>query len=194
MSLDRHNPQAVAQLIHASAPEMFLLLLGQSAIQTLEQWVKLSQNRFSHRYIRVAESSGQVLGIATLVPAAKLNDKTDYQQILNAWAQFRWNLAHRLILDRVLKQTYPVDSVYIGNLAVYPAHQGNGIGTQLLRHCIHEAQSLEAHQVFISVDIHNLRAKKLYESLGFQVATTQTLSLPGITIGSDVLALSLQYR
>jgi ribosomal protein S18 acetylase RimI-like enzyme len=194
MSLDRHNPQAVAQLIHASAPEMFMLLLGRTATQTLEQLVKLSHNRFSHRHIRVAESDGQVFGMATLVPAAELNAETDYQQVFHGWGRLRWNLAHRFILDRVLEQTYPVDSIYVGNLAVHPAYRGNGIGSQLLRHCIHEAQSSKVHQVFISVDIHNPRAQKLYESLGFQVVTTQTMSLPGMTIGSRVLTRSLHYH
>jgi N-acetylglutamate synthase-like GNAT family acetyltransferase len=31
-----------------------------------------------------------------------------------------------------------------------PAYQGNRIGTQLLLHCITEARTLNAHQVFIS--------------------------------------------
>jgi ribosomal protein S18 acetylase RimI-like enzyme len=193
MNPERHNAQVVAQLIHTSAPELFRLLLGRNAISTLEQLVNLSQNRFSYRYVRVAEINAQVRGIATVVPAIELTHElnSDYQQILNPWAQLRWNLAHRLILDRVLEHTYPPNSVYIGNLAVQAADRGQGIGTELLRYCLDEAATIHAQQVFISVDVHNPRAQKLYESFGFQVVQTKTIELLGSAIGSRVLSLSL---
>lgn len=194
MSLQRHNSQDVAQLICDSAPAVFKLLFGRTAIQILEQFVKGDHNRFSHRHVRVAESGGQVVGIATIVPAVELNDEADYDSILNVWAQLRRTLAHRLILDRVLEHAYPANSFYIANLAVHPAYRGRGIGTQLLLHCITEAKASGANQVFISVDINNPRAQKLYESLGFQVATTKVMPILRKTIGSRVLVLSPTNR
>ncbi|GAB4379727.1 MAG: hypothetical protein Kow00121_34450 [Elainellaceae cyanobacterium] len=192
MLLEHHGSQEVAQLIYDSAPEMFALLFGQTAVQTIQKLVQRSHNRFSHRYVRVAESAHRVVGIATILPAIALTDDADYSSVLSAWAQLRWKLAHRLILDRVLEHTYPADTFYIANLAVHPDYRGNGIGTQLLLHCIAEAQASDANQVFISVDINNPRAQKLYESLGFQVVATKTISLLRKTIGSHVLALSLR--
>lgn len=191
MSLERHETQAVARLIYASAPEMFTLLLGQSSLQSLQRFVTHSHNRFSHRYVRVAESAHQVIGIATIVPALELNNNADSRSVLNFGARWRWQLAHRLILDRVLLHTYPANTFYIANLAVDAAYRGNGIGTQLLLHCIAEAKAADADQVFISVDINNPRAEQLYRSLGFEVVETRTMSLFGSTIGSRVLVRSL---
>jgi ribosomal protein S18 acetylase RimI-like enzyme len=58
-------------------------------------------------------------------------------------------------------------------------------------YCIDEAQTIYAQQVLISVDIHNPRAQKLYESLGFRVVETKTIALLGSSIGSRILSLSL---
>jgi ribosomal protein S18 acetylase RimI-like enzyme len=196
MSLERHDAQTVAQLIYVSAPEMFQLLFGgllfgQAAVEIIQKLVTHHHNHLSHRYVQVAESDDQVVGIATLVPAIELNDETDYDSVLNFWARLRWQIAHRLILDRVLQHTYPADSFYIANLAVTPAYRGKGIGTQLLQHCIANATAAGANRIFISVDINNPRAQKLYESIGFQVIATKTVSLLKMTIGSRVLARSL---
>jgi ribosomal protein S18 acetylase RimI-like enzyme len=190
MSLERHDPQAVAQLIYESAPELFRLLFGRTAVGVIQTLVRRSHNRFSYRYVYVAETADQVVGIATLLPASRLNQNTDYQSVLNVWLRFRRQIADWLILNRVLKRHYPADSCYIANLAVHSAHRGQGIGTQLLRHCIAHATQTGAKQIFISVDIDNPRAQKLYESLGFQVVAVKTLSLLTITIGSRVLMLT----
>ncbi len=191
MSLERHDSFTVAQLIYDSAPEMLALIFGRIAIQIIQTFVEHSRNRFSHRYVLVAESGNQVVGIATLVPALELNNNKDHSFLLSCWARLRYMLAHRLILDRVLEHTYPPDAFYIANLAVLPAYQGRGIGTQLLLHCIAQAKALDASRVFISVDINNSRAQKLYETIGFQVVATKTMSLLRRTIGSCVLAFSL---
>ncbi len=191
MSLERHFPETVAQLIYDSAPELFGLLFGQTAIPIIQNFVLGSHNRFSHRYIQVAEAGHQVIGMATILPATALQDNADERIVLNFWARLRRQMAYRLILDRVLEQNYPTGSFYIANLAVQPTYRGQGIGTQLLQHCITHAKASGSKQLFISVDIHNPRAQKLYESLGFEVVTTKTIALLNARIGSRVLARSV---
>lgn len=191
MFLKRHDSEVVAQLIYESAPELFRLLFSRAAVDVIQQFVRRSHNRFSHRYVHVAEAAHQVVGIATLVPARELGDETDLRSVLNVWLRLRRKIAYGLILNRVLQQHYPADSFYIANLAVDSAYRGNGIGTLLLQHCIAHAKAAGAQQIFISVDIDNPRAQKLYESLGFQVVATKTLSLLTMTIGSRVLVLRM---
>lgn len=186
MLLEYHDAQTVAELIYASAPEMFGLLFGRAAVRSIQNGVVRSQNRFSHRYVQIAEAEGQIVGVATLIPATELHNSADDDSIFDFWTRLRRQIAYRLILDRVLEQNYPAGSFYIANLAVQASHRGQGIGTQLLQHCI--AQTAGADQLFISVDIHNPRAQKLYESLGFRVVQTKTITLLNISIGSRVLA------
>lgn len=185
MSLQQHAPQTVASLIQASAPELFEVMFGRKAMPLLTDLIQRSQNRFSHRYIQVATIQDQVVGMAVLLPAAALNDRTDEHQILNRWQRLWLSLLNRLILDRVLQHDYPAGSFYLANLAVQPDYRSQGIGKQLLLQCI--AAVPPDSPLFISVDIANPRAQKLYESIGFQVVTNKILRIPGRMIGSRVL-------
>jgi len=188
MSLVHHNSRDVAGLIYGSAPKLFDLMFGSQAIQSLANLVQRSHNRFSHQYIRIAEIDHQVIGIAILVPAAHINDDADYREILNFSQQIWLKLVKSLILRHVLRHDYPNGTFYIGNLAVAIEYRNQGIGRQLLSQCI--AEITPASSIFVSVDIDNLRAQRLYESLGFQVVATKTMSFLGTSIGSRILSLS----
>lgn len=204
MSLDRHDPQVVAGLIYESAPELFTLMFGPWAIGCLTDLIPRSHNRFSHQYIRVAELDRHVVGIATLLPAAALSDQADYLDRLNLSQRLWLHLIEQLLLRHLLQHDYPAGSFYIGNLAVVPECRNQGIGRQLLGQCIAEASIAEAaslteaqdpaagtNRIYISVDVSNGRAQKLYESLGFREVSTKTIRLFGVAIGSRSLALSI---
>jgi len=98
-------------------------------------------------------------------------------------------LVKRFILPLVLQQDYPQESFYIGNLAVTSRYRNQGIGQQLLSNCIDEAAA-RSGSVYISVDVDNVRAKKLYESMGFQIVQEKVIGLGGFRVGCLVLALS----
>lgn len=190
MARERHSAEQVAALIYASAPDLFDLLWGRSAVGCLTKLVTRSHNRFSYRYVRVAEIDGQVLGAVLQVPAPALNDNSDYPIALGTWKHLRLRLAYALLLDRILKHDFPPNSLYIANLAVASPHRGQGIGTRLLQQCI-AAAAAQASPLYISVSIDNPRAQKLYESLGFEVVDVQTLRLLQTTIGTRVLHLPI---
>lgn len=196
MSLARHNSKEVARLIYESAPELFTLMFGSYAIACLNDLIRRSHNRFSHRYIRVAEIDGRAVGMVTFVPAADVNASADYGEILNFGQKLWLKLVQHLLLRHVLQHNYPVGSFYIGNLAVNAKYQNQGIGRQLLLQCIAEAKSITEAEtasstIFISVDVSNVRAQKLYESLGFQVVEMKAIRLFGNLIGSRILSLSI---
>ncbi|MCU0525997.1 MAG: GNAT family N-acetyltransferase [Elainella sp. Prado103] len=193
MDLARHRPKDVACLIDESAPELFALMFGSHSVPCLTELIKRSHNRFSHQYIQIAESNHQVVGIATLVPAEMLNHNPDYQTVLNLGQKVWLNLVQRLLLRYLLQEVYPAGAFYIGNLAVAPEYRNQGIGRQLLLHCIATATALSdaPDPIFISVDVKNGRAQKLYESLGFRVVATKTIQVLGWSIGSRILSLSI---
>lgn len=186
MSLRNHAPEQVAHLIHASAPELFAVLYGSSAIAILSELVKRSHNRQSYRYIRVAAIDRQVVGVAVLVPADHLNDDTDYREVLTPLQQIWLKTVRYFVLQYLVQYNYPSNSFYISNLAVLEHYRNQGIGRQLLLQCIAEANP---SSIFISVDVNNGRAQKLYESLGFQVINQKTISFGEWAIGSRILKL-----
>lgn len=189
MSLAHHNSRAVAALIYESAPELFVLMYGPWAIGCLTKLVERSHNRFSHQYIRVATKAERVVGIVTLVPVEQLDDNPDHSAILNPAQELWLKLLHHLILRHVLHHDYPPGSLYVGNLAVAAAYRSQGIGRQLLSQCLANATAT-SRSIYISVDIANPRAQKLYESLGFQVIGTKTLNLFNKPVGSRLLCMA----
>jgi len=190
MSLAQHDPKEVACLIYDSSPELFAFMFGLGAIAYLTKLVQKSHNRYSHQYIRVAEIDQHVVGIITLLPAVKLDCNLDYDAILNPVQRLWLKFLQRFLLPYLLQQSYPDDAFYIGNLAVAKAYRNQGIGRQLLSHCIAEAAT-KSSALFISVDVNNPRAQKLYESLGFRVVTTKAIRLFGVVVGSRSLAWSI---
>ena len=184
---ERQSVQAVACLIYESAPVLFRLMFGvkSRAVSCLGALVIQAHNRFSHRYIRVAEENQQIVGMVVLIPASQLDDTIDPQTL--PLPQRLWlSLLQRLLLKHLLRHDYPAGSFYIGNLAVAPEFRNRGIGRQLLSQCIAEAGPSD---LFISVDVDNLRAQRLYESMGFQVVDAKTIRILNTTVGSRVLRL-----
>jgi ribosomal protein S18 acetylase RimI-like enzyme len=57
----------------------------------------------------------------------------------------------------------------VGGLAVDPAYQGRGAGRRLLEACAEQARAREARKLALRVLGLNDRARRLYESCGFQV-------------------------
>jgi ribosomal-protein-alanine N-acetyltransferase len=60
------------------------------------------------------------------------------------------------------------DEVHLGNLAVAPSHQGQGLGQKLLDHLLAEARHQRARKVTLEVRETNWVAQRLYLKNGFQ--------------------------
>lgn len=73
----------------------------------------------------------------------------------------------------ILRQAVPIpshrDVLEINGLAVDPAHQGHGAGRRLLEACAEQARSRGARKLTLRVLGINDRARRLYESCGFQI-------------------------
>jgi ribosomal protein S18 acetylase RimI-like enzyme len=59
------------------------------------------------------------------------------------------------------------DRIFLGGIQIHPAFQGNGIGTHLISALIQESRST-AKPLHLDVDRNNVRARRLYERLGFE--------------------------
>lgn len=67
----------------------------------------------------------------------------------------------------VALENQSVGTWYINALAVFPAAQGQGHGTQLLRAAEQEARAHDIHSMSIQVYAQNTRAVALYERFGY---------------------------
>ena len=62
-----------------------------------------------------------------------------------------------------------LDEVHILNIAVLPAYQGRGLGRKMMEHLL-SSVPVDTVGVTLEVRVSNLRAIRLYESLGFRRA------------------------
>jgi ribosomal protein S18 acetylase RimI-like enzyme len=73
----------------------------------------------------------------------------------------------------ILWQAVPIPShrhvLEVGGLAVDPAHQGHGTGRRLIEACAEQARNRGARKLTLRVLGTNDRARRLYESCGFQI-------------------------
>lgn len=191
LALDRHNTETVADLIIESAPALFSAMFGGRSHAILQALIERSHNRFSHRYIWVAERDQQIVGIVATIPSETLHIVADYATVLKPWERVRLWMLNTFILLRVLRHNYPPNTLYVANLAVDVRCRNSGIGTALIQQCIAHARTLGAIALYISVDIDNPNAQRLYERLGFQTVDRRTLSFLGFRVGTVVLMLSL---
>lgn len=67
-----------------------------------------------------------------------------------------------------------VDQIHINNLAIHPSFRGRGLGTQLLKAVLEEAESMGAPHATLEVRRSNTAARRLYERAGFTVAGVRT--------------------
>ncbi len=61
---------------------------------------------------------------------------------------------------------------WIYGFSIFPEHQGQGIGRNVLRHVVKQ-QSEAGHSVHLEVETKNAHALNLYESVGFVVVHAQ---------------------
>lgn len=66
-----------------------------------------------------------------------------------------------------LSYLHILDELHIMNVAVLPEYQSRGFGKAMVKRIIEDAKSLCAVAITLEVRESNVRAQKLYESLGF---------------------------
>ena len=66
-----------------------------------------------------------------------------------------------------------LDEIHINNLAIRREYQGQGLGTALLKETLQAGAGRGAERATLEVRRSNAPARRLYESLGFEVAATR---------------------
>jgi ribosomal-protein-alanine N-acetyltransferase len=109
------------------------------------------------------------------------------ESFTNPWTKemYAWELQNRAVCHIFVVRTSatPVagfcafwlvlDEIHINNVAILPALRGRGIGTQLMRRVFDEARRLGARRATLEVRASNEGARRLYERLGFYIASVR---------------------
>lgn len=160
----------LAPLLYDAIHEIAYTLTGASstaeALPLLDYWIAQPANRLSYQNIWVEERDSLPIGLILLYVGEQAEE-----------------LDHPL--QQALRQQRKSDSfdvetegnvLYIDTVSVRSDYGGQGIGTNLLQVAFDEAKRREVEAVTLNVDLTNVRARKLYERLGFKELSIRTIS------------------
>ena len=90
-----------------------------------------------------------------------------------------WDLGHVYTVEAggrrvgMLQLLDHEEELEVGEIQVHPTHQGQGIGSQVLKATLERARA-QGKRVVLSVGLQNARAVQLYERLGFRHVSRST--------------------
>jgi ribosomal protein S18 acetylase RimI-like enzyme len=171
--------QAVPLMLE-SGPEAFAYVLD-NGVQAASDFLKFAfpkkGGEFSYENHFVLERENYIIGIGAIYYHEKSKGflLKDLSHILaiEGWRSFN-TIRKGLRIERILimpeKQEY-----YIGQIAILENERGKGFGNLLMQKII-GAISTEAGESFV-LDVDNLKAKKLYKKLDFEISRLMRSSL-----------------
>ena len=175
LSLDT---QMAAHLVHMSMGRLadFLFSSGGKikANTVLAKLVMQPRNRFSYQFADIAEVDGKTAGLLLSYPGWTMKHLEipmgrQLVKIFGAVGFFRFL---RKSIPLVFCREAENDEYFINNIAVLPDFQGEGIGSQLMKHAEEKAIAERFQKCSLVVEISNTRARNLYERFGYQVVNT----------------------
>ncbi|MBL8306678.1 MAG: ribosomal protein S18-alanine N-acetyltransferase [Rubrivivax sp.] len=84
-----------------------------------------------------------------------------------------------------------VDELHLLNITVAPAWQGLGLGRRLMADLEAQARALRVASVWLEVRASNLRARSLYERLGYTAVGLRKAYYPAVGRREDAVVMSL---
>ena len=102
---------------------------------------------------------------------------------------FLYSLDSELIGYSVVQSI--LDEIHLLNICVCPAHQGKGLGRQILSHVIDTALQQNVTIILLEVRASNVRAPRLYFSTGFNEMSVRKGYYPAEQGREDALLMGL---
>ena len=167
---DAHH---VARLVLLSAAELLPGIFGPGIQRALADMAAGRGTLFSHQHAWIAEEDaevrGMLLGYSGAVKAAQ-DPRTGLALLGSLRAEMIRRLPNLLRMQSAIGHIGR-EEYYLSNVAVYPGHQGKGIGSLLVGRARQEAQRAGLSFLVLDVETDNPGAQRLYQRLGFRVVS-----------------------
>jgi len=131
-------------------------------------------NRFSHQFADIAETGGGVIGLLLGYPGRALTrlGLSTGHRLLGAFGAAPFARFAVRALPLAFAPEANSDEYFVNSLAVLPEWRGHRVATSLLSHAETKARQLALFTCALTVELDNLRARHLYERLGYRIAQT----------------------
>lgn len=138
---------------------------GEEYLAVLTAVARRDATQYSWRYALVAEVDGVVAGAIVGYDGARLNELRE-----GTFSVLRESIGRT---PTIANET-EAGEYYLDSVAVLPEFRGSGVGRALINAFCEKASAEGNDCVGLIVDFDNLRAEKLYTSLGFHRIGTRT--------------------
>ncbi|MCW4022933.1 MAG: GNAT family N-acetyltransferase [archaeon] len=136
----------------------------------------MSKNLRNDRTIR-AQKNGKTVGFAGLEYKNKGFIDPDFTKTFHVFGVLSPVAFFITKLFVLANQTKPKE-LHLESIAVSKNERGKGIGSKLLQFVLNYARSKGFSRIVLEVVDHNRRAKKLYESFGFEQVSVNKIPYP----------------
>lgn len=163
-----------ARWLDQAAEGMFRTLLGPGSERVVAEAFRERGHDLSYEHITIAEVGGRSAGMLSAYSGTD-HESASVRPMLRAAG---WRGARVFVVATWL---WPVlsfadrlepDSFYVQAVAVDPDTRGSGVGTVLLDAAGTQARAAGSRRLALDVAETNVRARSLYERLGFEVTAT----------------------
>jgi len=168
------DAEAAAPLVYSAGPEAFDYILNTAERRALDFLVYAFAEGAGFQGYRnhwVAVRAGRTIGVGAFYSGQ------DEVRLARGFVRQVFAFYPFAVAPSVIKRSREVasmmtplsrDMLYVANFGVAPECRGQGVGAALLTLQMHHARRMGYRRYALDVSSTNLRAQKLYESLGFE--------------------------
>ena len=164
---DKHDKQAIAELIFQSDEEMNSLVYGKEPIDVITKLLEIGDNYFSPENTYIAVSEDKIVGVIVGFPVDKKSEMDKISGKAFAKAMGTFTLLRKIHLfwkmNKIVAGEMDEDGYYIHTISVKPEYQGRGIGSQMI-----ERMAQENRKLYLHVNSKNSRAINFYNKNRFE--------------------------
>ena len=180
------DANSIVPLIFASGPIAFRYVFSHrhadEALEFLHAAFAGRPGQFGHANHLAVVRDGRIVAAGAMWDARAHAGFTLHAawQILRFFGVWRGikTIIRGLRMERVVKPPR-AQRAYIGHIAVMPEARGQGIGLELMRYLLQKAQAGQHPVAALDVADDNVRARALYEGLGFVLSESRGSTLAG---------------
>lgn len=163
---ERHDKNAIADLIFQSDEEMNSLVYGKNAAEVIRKLLEVPDSYFVPEYTKCALLGEKLVGVVVSYPVSQMKevDKVAGQGFMKALGLFSFLTKMSLYtkMAKMLGGNLDRDGLYIHTLCVDSKFRGMGLGTEILA-----ALAKENEKMYLYVNAKNQGAIRFYKKNGF---------------------------
>ena len=164
---EKHDKEAIANLIFQSDPTLNSLVYGRQPLETIKALLEIPKSYFRSEYARLAVIEDRVVGIIVAYPAAQIEeiDKLAGRGMMKTMGPVTFPGKIPLFMKMKKMMGVEIDSEggYIHTICIDEEMRGKKLGAKFI-----EMLSDEYNKLHLYVNAENLAAVRFYRRNGFE--------------------------